>query len=73
MSQAKLVRRPEVLKRVPFSNATLHRKVTEGTFPAPVKIGARAVAWLAEEIDVWERKNIAERDARLAASEERAA
>lgn len=65
MSQAKLVRRPEVLKRVPFSNATLHRKVTEGTFPAPVKIGARAVAWLREEIDVWERKNIEERDARF--------
>lgn len=66
MSQANLVREPEVLKRVPFSKPTLHRKVKEGTFPAPVKIGARAVAWVSEEIDAWERQLIAKRDGRAA-------
>ena len=68
MSQPKYLREPQVLERLPFSKPTLHRKVRNGTFPAPVKIGARAIAWLAEEIDAWERKNIEARDARLAAN-----
>jgi prophage regulatory protein len=66
MTQPRFLREPEVLARLPFSKPTLHRKVKERTFPAPVKIGVRAVAWLTSEIEQWERDTIAERDARLA-------
>ena len=66
MAQAKFMRKPDVLDRVPFSKPTLHRKVKEGSFPAPVKVGARAVAWITAEIDEWERRLVAERDSRLA-------
>jgi len=38
---------------VPFSPATLWRKVRAGTFPAPVKISARCTAWRCEEVRAW--------------------
>ncbi len=57
----KLIREPAVLERVPFSRPTLRRKIKEGTFPAPVNIGARAVAWVVDEIDAWEQEIIERR------------
>ena len=38
---------------VPISSPTLWRWVRAGRFPAPVKIGPRAVAWKAEEVHAW--------------------
>jgi prophage regulatory protein len=73
MAPAKFMREPDVLDRVPFSKPTLHRKVKERSFPAPVKVGARAVAWITAEIDEWERRLVAERDARLALEAHKAA
>lgn len=63
MSKSKLIREPDVLARVPFSKPTLHRRIKDGSFPPPVRIGSRAVAWVSDEIDEWERSIIAERDA----------
>ncbi len=34
----------------PFSSATLWRKVKAGTFPRPVKLGARITAWRVEDV-----------------------
>lgn len=38
---------------VPFSAATLWRRVKSGEFPAPVKLSARVTAWRREDIRVW--------------------
>lgn len=38
---------------VPFSSATLWRKVKDGTFPRPVKLSTRITAWRVEEIRGW--------------------
>ena len=38
---------------VPFSNATLWRKVKDGTFPAPVKLSPRVTAWDVQKIREW--------------------
>jgi predicted DNA-binding transcriptional regulator AlpA len=38
---------------VPFSSATLWRKVKNGTFPAPVKLSSRVTAWEASKIRDW--------------------
>ena len=38
---------------LPFSPATLWRKVKSGDFPKPVKLAARISAWRAEDIRVW--------------------
>lgn len=49
---------------VPFSHATLWRKVKDGTFPAPVKLSPRVTAWEAGKIRQW----IAERSSEAAES-----
>ncbi len=45
---------------VPFSSATLWRKVKAGTFPAPVKLSARVTAWRVEDVRDWIRSRTAE-------------
>ncbi len=44
---------------VPFSSATLWRKVKAGTFPAPVKLSARVTAWRVEDVREWVRSRTA--------------
>ena len=36
-----------------LSKASVYLGVKKGTFPAPVKLGVRAVGWPAEAIDEW--------------------
>ncbi len=38
---------------IPFSPATLWRKVKDGTFPAPVKLSERVTAWRVEDVREW--------------------
>ena len=38
---------------VPFSSATLWRKVKSGQFPAPVKLSERVTAWRVEDVRQW--------------------
>ena len=38
---------------VPFSAATLWRKVKSGEFPQPVKLSARVTAWRLEDVHAW--------------------
>ncbi|MDU9367206.1 helix-turn-helix transcriptional regulator [Klebsiella sp. 141203] len=48
-----LIRLPEVLKRTGFGKAWIYRLISESRFPAPVKIGVRAVAFIESEVDEW--------------------
>jgi len=38
---------------LPFSMATLWRKVADGSFPAPLRIGLRSTAWRVSEVRAW--------------------
>lgn len=38
---------------LPFSPATLWRKVKNGTFPRPVKLSDRITAWRVEDVRAW--------------------
>ena len=38
---------------VPFSSATLWRKVQKGEFPKPLKISAKITVWRVSEIRQW--------------------
>ena len=38
---------------VPFSSATLWRRVKAGTFPAPYKLSERVTAWRVEDVRLW--------------------
>ncbi len=43
-----------VCKRIGYGKTSLWRMVKEGRFPAPLKIGPRAVAWPSDVIDEWQ-------------------
>lgn len=45
---------------VPFSPATLWRKVKSGEFPQPVKLSARVTAWRLEDVHAWMRSRTAD-------------
>ncbi|MFD3223373.1 MULTISPECIES: helix-turn-helix transcriptional regulator [Rahnella] len=47
------VRQRTLMPCLPFSHATLWRRVSAGTFPKPVKISAKITAWRAEDIRDW--------------------
>ena len=55
-----ILRRKQVESRVGLKRSTLYQRVAEGTFPAPVTLGARAVGWVEAEVDQWLRDRIAE-------------
>jgi len=55
----RLMRKPEVLTRIGLGNTTLYAQIKAGTFPAPVSLGGRAVAWRATEVDGWIAERIA--------------
>jgi prophage regulatory protein len=44
-----------------LGKTSIYRKSTDGSFPAPVKLGDRAVAWIKAEVLVWAEARVAER------------
>jgi len=54
---------PTVRRQTGKSAASIYRDVKAGAFPAPVKIGPRASAWVGAEVDAWIAERIAKRDA----------
>jgi prophage regulatory protein len=49
----RFLRLSEVRVRVPYSRATIYRKVASGEFPRPYNLGGRAVAWLESDVNGW--------------------
>ena len=49
----RLLRLKTVLLITGLARSTIYRMIAEHTFPAPVKIGKRAVAWRPEEVGPW--------------------
>src|SRR5579859_552831 len=54
----KILRLPNVLDRTGLSRSTVYQRVTEGRFPRPVSLGARAVGWIETEIEEWIARQI---------------
>ena len=48
-----LARLPAVLNATGLSRSTLYARVKIGEFPAPVKLGERAIAWRVESVRAW--------------------
>ena len=48
-----LIKLPAVKERTTLSTSEIYRRIEAGTFPAQVRLGAKAVAWLEHEIDTW--------------------
>lgn len=53
----------DVAARTSISRSGIYAAIASGTFPSPVKIGAKS-AWVEAEVADWIDQRIAERDAR---------
>ncbi len=58
----KFIRLASVKAQTGKSTSRIYAEMAEGTFPKPVKIGPRAVAWIQTEIQSWIDSKIAERE-----------
>jgi prophage regulatory protein len=52
-SQSALLRLPSVQAQTALSKTEIYRRIKAGSFPKPIKLGARAVAWPASSIDAY--------------------
>ncbi len=48
-----LVRQRDLLTILPFSASTLWRRVAEGSFPKPIKLGEKTTAWRWSGVRKW--------------------
>ena len=48
-----ILRLPSVKARTGLSRSTIYLRVSDGSFPRPVSLGARAVGWLEADVEEW--------------------
>ena len=53
LEELRVLRREEVTRLTGLARATIYKKVTDGTFPPPVRLGIRSVGWRASDISDW--------------------
>lgn len=53
MDAQTILRLPEVRSRTGLPRSTIYLRISQGTFPSPVSLGARSVGWIASEIEEW--------------------
>lgn len=61
-ARSQLVRMPTVVTQTGLSKSEIYRRIGEGTFPRPAKLGYRTAVWSADEVARWVDARIAERD-----------
>ncbi|WP_019568713.1 AlpA family transcriptional regulator [Thioalkalivibrio sp. ALMg13-2] len=54
----RILRLPSVKARTGLSRSTIYLRIAEGSFPAPIPLGGRAVGWIEEEVDNWIKERI---------------
>lgn len=59
-SNIRLIRMPEVLSKTGFKKSWVYLLISSNSFPKPIKIGARAIAFVEAEIDEWVEERINE-------------
>ncbi len=50
---SRFLRKPEVIAACGLSSSTIYKRVREGTFPNPIQLGGRLIAWRADDIELW--------------------
>jgi prophage regulatory protein len=63
----KILRLPQVEEATGESRSTIYKRISEGEFPKPVKLGAKSVGWVEDEISAYNEARIARRDSERAA------
>ena len=50
---SRLIRLPEVMKRVGLSRSAIYKRMAEGSFPRSRSLGPKCAVWVEAEIDAW--------------------
>jgi len=58
----RIMRLTEVSQTTGLARSSIYSRMSEGSFPRPVPLGARSVGWVSEEIQDWVESRIQERD-----------
>ncbi|AVS70985.1 AlpA family transcriptional regulator [Paracidovorax avenae] len=53
MPNLQILRVKDVLKAIKVCRATLYLWIKAGTFPAPIKLGPRAIGWTPDQLEKW--------------------
>ena len=61
-TSADLWRMPRVEEATGLKQSEIYNRISDGRFPRPVKLGARASAWVSTEVQAWIAERIAGRD-----------
>ena len=69
LERERFIRLPETLSRVGLSRSKVYNLISEGSFPAPQKIG-RSALWLESEVQQWIR-DVLQNDEEVAIDEKR--
>ena len=58
----RIIRLAELPDFVGIKRTQIEYLISQGKFPIPVKLSARARGWISSEIEEWQNQRIAERD-----------
>lgn len=50
---ASVVRIAEVIAQTGLPRSSLYEQVKKGTFPKPIRLGARSVGWRVKDVEAW--------------------
>ncbi len=53
MENTTLLRLPQVESTCGLKKSAIYARIKEGTFPAPVMLGPKSVAWRSDEVTHW--------------------
>ena len=56
---ARVLRLPRVQTSTGLARSTIYVRVADGSFPQPIRLGARTVGWIESEVDQWIQDQIA--------------
>ena len=63
--EQKILRLPEVKEITGLSRSTIYLRMSEGSFPKKIDLGARAIGWVSSEINQWIEEKISVRNQSL--------
>lgn len=58
----RLIKLAKVMDNTGLSRSTIYKYISNGSFPKPVSLGVRNVAWVESEVEDWVLEKIRERD-----------
>ena len=63
--EQKILRLSQVKEITGLSRSTIYLRMSEGSFPKKIDLGARAIGWLSSEINQWIEEKISVRNQSL--------